>query len=99
MSHGGKFTQAGTQKFKAVYVAFRQRQAIVREPGPTAGFADAVNIITIILRIFINSLKDLRLLPRKLRVRYRFRRRAAAWRIGEVERLDRIRNPAKYRGV
>lgn len=70
-----------------LYVAFHLRRASVRAPGPSGGFADSMNIIKIILRIFGNFVKDLPLSPRKLRVRYRLRR---AWRVGEVERLDRI---------
>jgi hypothetical protein len=63
------------------------------------GLRDAVNILRIILRIFSNLLKELPLSPRKMKIQLRLRRRAAAWRRQEVERLDRIRNPAKYRGV
>jgi len=62
------------------------------------GCADAMDILRITLRIFANFWKDLPLSPRKMRVRLRWRRREAAWRISEGERLDRIRNPVKYRG-
>lgn len=57
-----------------------------------------MDVLRIIFRMFSNFLRDLPLTPRKFRVRHRLRRRVAAWRLFEVERLDRIRNPAKYRG-
>jgi hypothetical protein len=58
-----------------------------------------MDIVRIILRIFSNFLQDLPRSPRAIRVRFRLRRRNAAWRFQEADRLDRIRNPEKYRGV
>jgi hypothetical protein len=58
-----------------------------------------MDIIRIIFRLLANSAKDLPLTPRRLQASIRRRRRAAAWRVREVERLDRIRNPSKYRPV
>jgi hypothetical protein len=58
-----------------------------------------MDIARIIFRLLSNFLKDLPLTPRKLRAVFVLRRRAALWRARELERLDRIRNPAKYRGA
>jgi len=67
--------------------------------GPTAGFARIMDIIRIIFRLLVNLAKDLPLTPRKLHASIRRRRRTAAWRLRELERLDRIRNPSKYKPV
>jgi hypothetical protein len=67
--------------------------------GPAAGFARHMDIARIIYRLWINFWKDLPLSPRKLRAQFRLRRRATAWRENELNRLDRIRNPSKYRGL
>jgi hypothetical protein len=62
-------------------------------------FADTMDIARILLRIFLNFLQDLPRLPRDIKVRFRLRRRNAAWRVNEADRLDRLRNPARYRGL
>jgi hypothetical protein len=43
-------------------------------------------------------LKQLRVLPERLTLARKQRRRRNVLAQGEVERLDRIRNPSKYRG-
>lgn len=68
-------------------------------PGPAAGFAPLMDTVRIILRLILNFVKDIPLTRRKMRALVLLRRRAAFWRSHEVERLDRIRNPSKYRPV
>ena len=57
-----------------------------------------MDILKIISRIAINLLRDIPLTPRRLRAARWLNRRRAASRITELERLDRIRQPWKYRG-
>jgi hypothetical protein len=57
-----------------------------------------MDILRIIHRLCVNFLKDIPLTPRRIRAVYRMRRRNEAWRANEIDRLDRIRNPSKYRG-
>jgi hypothetical protein len=58
-----------------------------------------MDIVRIVFRVLINFVKDIPFTPRKMRARVLLRRRAAFRRSHEAERLDRIRNPAKYRPV
>jgi hypothetical protein len=68
-------------------------------PGPGAGFAAIMDIVRIILRVLANFARDIPFTRRRLRATMFLRRRASSWRSREVERLDRIRNPSKYRPV
>jgi hypothetical protein len=52
----------------------------------------------IIWRIIVNLAKQAWLLPKTIAVAIEQRRALAAGRVSETERLDRIRNPAKYAG-
>jgi hypothetical protein len=66
-------------------------------PGRTShSNMDAVRII---FRVLVNVLKDLPLSRRKVRAVILLRRRAEYWRVQELERMDRLRNPSKYRPV
>jgi hypothetical protein len=58
-----------------------------------------MDIARIIFRVLVSFVKDLPVTPRKLRAVFLLRRRAAFWHAHELERLDRIRNPSKYRGA
>jgi hypothetical protein len=58
-----------------------------------------MDVFRIILRMLSNAWKDVPLSPRRLRILFRYRRRAQASRIQETDRIDRIRNPSKYRGL
>jgi len=57
-----------------------------------------MDILKIIFRIAINLFKEIPFTPRRLRAARWLSRRRAASRITELERLDRIRQPWKYRG-
>jgi hypothetical protein len=57
-----------------------------------------MHILQVIYRLCANFLKEIPITPRRVRATFRWRRREAAWRASEVDRLDRIRNPSKYRG-
>jgi GAF domain-containing protein len=57
-----------------------------------------MNMLKIICRRVAAALKQALLLPRSLSIATRLRRRQVARNEFETERLDRIRNPSKYRG-
>jgi hypothetical protein len=54
--------------------------------------------LKVLLQMVFNLLKQIWLLPKTVPVALAQRRRQVAWQKSEVERLDRIRNPAKYAG-
>ena len=75
------------------------------EPGlavtasPTGGSKEIIlRILNHIYLIFVQLLKWTRLLPQTLAGLTNRRRQQGVWDELEVERLDRIRNPDKYRG-
>ena len=55
-------------------------------------------ILELIGRTIFNLLKQVWLLPKTVPIALQQRRRQLAQQQFEVERLDRIRNPAKYAG-
>ena len=55
-------------------------------------------IFQIVYRLAANFLLELPITPVRIRSALRVRRDAAAVRLQEVDRLDRLRNPYKYRG-
>lgn len=57
-----------------------------------------MDILRIIFRVLMNTAKDLPYTWRRMKVVRWRRRRFAAWQIVEEERLDRLRQPWKYRG-
>jgi hypothetical protein len=57
-----------------------------------------MNILEHIRRAVLNLLKQAWLLPKTVPIALEQRRRQLARQEFEVERLDRIRNPAKYAG-
>lgn len=58
-----------------------------------------MDLFHILYRLVVNFAKDLPITPHKVRDVIQTRRRATEWRLQEVERVDRIRNPRKYRPV
>jgi hypothetical protein len=63
------------------------------------GFAPIMDLLHILYRLVVNFAKDMPVTPGKLRAMIKTRRRATASRQEEIERVDRIRNPRKYRPV
>ena len=55
-------------------------------------------LLELIGRTILNLLKQAWILPQSIPLSFRQRRRQLARHAFEVERLDRIRNPAKYAG-
>jgi hypothetical protein len=55
-------------------------------------------ILELIGRMLINLAKDIWLLPHTLALARQKKRRELTGRVSETERLDRLRNPAKYAG-
>lgn len=55
-------------------------------------------ILELIGRMIINLAKDIWMLPHTLALARQNKRRRFTGRVSEIERLDRIRNPAKYAG-
>ena len=59
---------------------------------------DFMQLLMIIWRTIVNLVKSVWLLPKAFAVALEQKRAQDTGRISEAERLDRIRNPAKYAG-
>ena len=65
---------------------------------PCADKPQFMYILELIFRLIVNLIKQAWLLPKTIALGLEQRRRQLVRRESEVERLDRIRNPAKYAG-
>ena len=79
------------------------RPPLVASSSPTrhdegADETDFMYILELIGRMIVNALKEAWLLPKTIPIALQQRRRRLAQQQLEAERLDRIRNPAKYAG-
>jgi hypothetical protein len=74
------------------------QQRSASSPVGSALINNFMYLLKVILRIFLNLIKQTLQLPHSVAIALQQKRNQNPERISEKERLDRIRNPAKYAG-